>query len=82
MPPWLAPNVKILADLATLLITQDNLFLLLYLSIKEKHKEIRVLEYFFLFTALLCFDSIFTLLKRIADGSFYAKREFFFLCFL
>ena len=36
----------------------------------QKHNKIRVLWCFFLFTALMCFDSIFNMLRRVTDGSF------------
>ena len=37
----------------------------------QKHKKIRVLwQWFVLFTALMCYDAIFNLLKRVTDGSF------------
>ena len=60
--------------------TQDNLFLPFFLSIDE---NINRLEYYG--NLLMCFHSIFNLLKRIGDGSFLFLCKtlvFIFLPFL
>ena len=61
-----------------MLTIQDKLGLLLYLSINRIMKRLERLV-FVLFTSLMCSDSIFNLLKRVTDGSFYfyAKRWLF-----
>ena len=70
MPPQLVPRGKI----AKLLTIQDKLGLLLYLSINRIMKRLERLV-FVLFTSLMCSDSIFNLLKRVADGSFYLLQN-------
>ena len=74
------------AMFSKLLATQDNLFLLFYLSIDGNINRLESSDSFFvLFTVIICFDSIFNLLKRITKGSFLflcKKLVFFFLTFL
>ena len=61
---------KILADIAALLTTQDNLFLRFYLSVGKNIKRLEYHEFFVLLTALMCFDSIFNLLERDTDDTY------------
>ena len=66
---WLVPWGKFFKD-----VDNSGQLVPTFLSkYRRKHKKSRVLfilEYFILFTALMCFHSIFNLLKRVTDGNF------------
>ena len=80
--PWLAPTGKIFK----IIDKSGQLIPTFLLKNWWKHKKIRVLWWFFvLFTVLMCSDSIFNLLKRVADVSFLLLCKMlvcFFLPFL
>lgn len=76
---WLVPWGKFFKD-----VDNSGQLVPTFLSkYRRKHKKSRVLfilEYFILITALMCFHSIFNLLKRVTDGNFVflCKMCFFF----
>ena len=77
--PWLALTGKIFK-----IIDKSGQLIPTFLSKNWwKHKKITVLWWFFvLFTVFMCSDSIFNLLKRVADVSFLLLRKMLVCLFL